>query len=266
MPLTDTKLKALKHKTKSYSVSDERGLFIEVLKTKKVWRMRYRLSGKQEKITFGEYPDISLLEARAKREEARKLVAKGISPARQKQKIKREEKTLDTVEDFSQVWFDEVATLRNKNPKTIKAIIKNDVVPTIGYLKLKEVTVSDVLKVTDKIKNRGSDYSALLARSILKRMFSYAISREKAVFNPAAAIEAQFIATAKSRDVALEPKEIGQLLRGIYKASFKRAYKLALHLLIITMVRKSELIEAKWKEIDFDKKQWTIPAERMKKK
>jgi len=186
--LTDTKLKALKPKDKNYSVSDERGLFIEVLKTTKVWRMRYRLNGKQGKITFGEYPDISLLEAREKREEARKLVAKGISPARQKQKDKREEMALDTIEDFAPIWFEEVATVRNKNPKTIKAVLTNDIIPTIGKLKLKEVTVTDILLVTDKIKARGSDHVALMARNILKRIFRYAISREKATYNPAAGV------------------------------------------------------------------------------
>lgn len=266
MSLTDTKLKSLKPKKNNYSESDERGLFIEVLKTKKVWRMRYRLHGKQEKITFGEYPDVSLAQAREKREEARKLVAQGISPARQKQIDKRGIRALKTVEEFAPVWFEEVAMLRNKNPRTIEAVIKNDILPTIGNLKLEEVTVTDILEVTDKIKARGSDHVALMARNILKRMFRYAISRELAKYNPASAIEAQFIATQKSREVALEPDEIGKLLRGIYTASFRRAYKLALHLLVITMVRKSELIEARWEEIDFDTGLWTIPSNRMKKK
>ena len=265
MALTDTKLKSLKAKDKSYSVSDDRGLFIEVLKTKKVWRMRYRLGGKQEKITFGEYPDVSLAEAREQREQARKLVAKGISPAQEKQKQKREELSLNTIADFAPVWFDEVAKQRNKNPTTIKSIIEKDIIPTIGKVKLSNCTVTDILKVTDKIKARGADHSALMARNILKRMFSYAISREKATFNPAAAIEAQYIAVAKSRDVALEPDEIGKLLRGIYTASFRRAFKLALHLLVITMVRKSELLNATWSEIDFKNSIWTIPADRMKK-
>lgn len=190
MALTDTKIKALKPKKTNYSVSDEHGLFIEVLKTKKVWRMRYRLHGKQEKITFGEYPYISLLEAREKREQARKLIVQGESPARKKQKEKREEKALDTIQDFAPVWFEEVAMLRNKNPKTIKAVLNNDIIPTIGRLKLKEVTVTDILLVTDKIKARGSDHVALMARNILKRIFRYAISREKATYNPASAIEA----------------------------------------------------------------------------
>jgi integrase len=100
---------------------------------------------------------------------------------------------------------------------------------------------------------------------VLKRLFSYAIAREKATFNPAAAVEARFVATAKSRDVALTSDELGRLLRAIYQSGMKRANKLALHLLILCMVRKSELIEAKWEEIDFEKAEWSIPGERMKK-
>ena len=264
MALSDTALKRLKPKDKNYSKSDERGLFIEVLKTKKIWRMRYRINGKQEKITFGEYPAVSLAEAREMREEARGLIAKGISPARHKQQAKREETKRYTVEDFANTWFVDVASKANKNPKTIKSALANDVLPIMGNLKLEDVTIQDVSAVIDKIKARGSDYSALFTRNLLKRMFSYAISKGLTQFNPAQAIEAKHIATAKSRDVALTSDEIGKLLRGIYQASFRRSYKLALHLLIITMVRKSELIEARWDEIDFDTAQWCIPYGRMK--
>lgn len=106
---------------------------------------------------------------------------------------------------------------------------------------------------------------ALQTRNVMKRLFAYAIARGKTQFNPAAAIEARFIATARSRDVALTPEEVGKLLRGIYQSSIKRQHKLALHLLILCMVRKSELLEARWAEINFENSEWNIPAERMKK-
>lgn len=106
---------------------------------------------------------------------------------------------------------------------------------------------------------------ALQARNVLKRLFAYAIAREKIRFNPAAAIESKFIAQARSRDVALTTEEIGRLLRAIYQSSMRRTHKLALHLLILCMVRKSELIVAKWEELDLEKAEWSIPGERMKK-
>ena len=99
----------------------------------------------------------------------------------------------------------------------------------------------------------------------MKRLFAYGIAREKMTFNPAAAIEARFIAQAKSRDVALTPEEAGRLLRAFYTSSMRRSHKLVLHLLILCMVRKSELIEARWDEINFDTAEWSIPGERIKK-
>lgn len=121
------------------------------------------------------------------------------------------------------------------------------------------------MKITDAIKARGADHMALHTRNAMKILFAYAIARGKIQFNPAAAVEARFIATARSRDVALSSQEIGRLLRGIYQSLVKRQHKLALHLLILCMVRKSELLEARWEEIDFDKTEWNIPVERMKK-
>lgn len=185
---------------------------------------------------------------------------------REKAKIK--EKTAreaDTVEAFARRWYAEIAEPNNSNPRNIKRVLEKDVIPAIGAKQIADVTVTDVLAITDRIKARGADQMALQTRNVLKRLFAYAIAREKATFNPAAAIEAKFIATAKSWDVALTPDEIGKLLRAIYQSSMKRAHKLALHLLILCMVRKSELIEARWEEIDFDKAEWAIPGERMKK-
>lgn len=132
-------------------------------------------------------------------------------------------------------------------------------------MKLQDVEPVHIHAITDAIKRRGSDSSALLTRNVLKRLYAYAISRGLVSFNPAAAIEERFIAQARSRDVALSPEEVGKLLRGIYTSSMTRSNKLALHLLILTMVRKSELLEATWDEVDFNKAEWSVPAERMKK-
>lgn len=100
------------------------------------------------------------------------------------------------------------------------------------------------LAITDKIKNRGADQMALQTRNVLKRLFAYAIAREKTQFNPAAAIEAKFIASARGRDVALSPEEVGKLLRAIYHSSIRRAYKLALHLLILDELSQIDPKEA----------------------
>ena len=301
MALSDTKLRNLKPADKAYQEADEGGLFVEVMPGgAKVWRMRYRIGGrgaKQEKVTLGDYPTYSLSEARTWRDDCKILAGRGLSPmalrrgdaipedaapavkelaqaficewclkTREKARIKEEAaKEADTVEVFARRWYAEIAEPANSNPRNILRALEKDVIPAIGSKQVTDVTVTDILAITDKIKNRGADQMALQTRNVLKRLFAYAIAREKTQFNPAAAIEAKFIAQAKSRDVALTPEEIGKLLRAIYQSSMKRAHKLALHLLILCMVRKSELIEARWEELDLEKAEWAIPGERMKK-
>jgi integrase len=301
MALSDTKLRNLKPADKGYQEADEGGLFVEVMPGgSKIWRLRYRVAGrgsKQEKITLGDYPTYSLAEARTWRDDCKALAGRGLSPmalkrgdaipgdaapavkelaqafirewclkTREKAKIKEEAaKEADTVEAFARRWYAEIVVPNNSNPRNILRALEKDVIPAIGSKQVADVTPSDILAITDKIKNRGADQMALQTRNVLKRLFAYAIAREKTQFNPAAAIEAKFIAQVKSRDVALTPEEIGKLLRAIYQSSMKRAHKLALHLLILCMVRKSELIEAKWEELDLEKAEWAIPGERMKK-
>lgn len=301
MALTDTKLRNLKPGAKAYQEADDGGLFVEVMPGgAKTWRLRYRMGGrgsKQEKVTLGDYPAYSLGEARTWRDDCKALASRGLSPmalrrgdpipeaavptakelaqlfirswclkAVEKARAKEDtEKTNNTVEVFARRWYGEIVEPANSNPRNVKRVLEKDVIPAIGAKQLAEVTVTDILAITDRIKARGADQMALQTRNVLKRLFAYAIAREKTQFNPAAAIEAKFIAQAKSRDVALTPDEIGRLLRVIYQSSMKRAHKLALHLLILCMVRKTELIEAKWEELDLEKAEWSIPGARMKK-
>lgn len=301
MALTDTKLRNLKPAGKAYQEADEGGLFVDVQPGgTKTFRFRYRMGGrgsKQEKVTLGDYPTYSLAEARTWRDDCKALAGRGLSPMALKRgdpvpgdtppatkelaqifirnwctkTIERvrakeaEDKATDTVEAFAWRWYAEIAEPANSSPRNIKRVLQKDVIPAIGAKQIADVTVSDILAITDRIKNRGADQMALQTRNVLKRLFAYAIAREKSKFNPAAAIEARFIAKAKSRDVALTPDEVGRLLRAIYQSSMKRAHKLALHLLILCMVRKSEVTRARWDEIDLEKAEWLIPGDRMKK-
>lgn len=298
MALSDTKLKNLKPKSKPYTVADGGGLFIEVMPGgTKSWRLRYRLSNKQEKVSLGDYPTWSLSNARIWRDTAKGLAKRRVSPmalargddipadmapivqeqarnfvadwcvktaARQKT-LEAARRASDTVEAFAWVWFQEVAEPANSNCRNIRRVLEKDIIPAIGAKMIDDVSVGDILSITDSIKARGADQMALQTRNIIKRLFAYAIARQKTRFNPAAAIEAKYIATARSRDIALTPDEVGRLLRAIYQSNMRRSHKLALHLLMLSMVRKSELIEARWEEFDFETGEWTIPAARMKK-
>ncbi|MEF8723919.1 MAG: Arm DNA-binding domain-containing protein, partial [Candidatus Accumulibacter delftensis] len=241
MALTDTKLKSIKPGDKAYQESDGGGLFVEVMPGgSKVWRIRYRLAGKQEKLTLGEYPAYSLAEARQWRESCVTLAQRGLSPMALKRgdkipddtlpevkalataflkkwclqtvaRVKAQEvetKEAGTVEAFAWRWFAEVAEPANSTPRNIKRVLEKDVLPAIGVKQIDDVTVDDVLKITDAIKARGADQMALQTRNVLKRLFAYAIARQKMTFNPAAAVEAKFIASARSREVALSSDEV----------------------------------------------------------
>lgn len=270
MALTDTRLQRLQARERPYPSADGGGLYVEVQPTgKKVWLM-YRLGGRdarKERVTLGEYPAHTIAQARMWREQCRALIAHGRSPAAAKQAEKdaRAARATDSVAAFADLWYDDIVSRTNSVPRNIRRVLDKDVLPAIGEKPVADVTIQKVLAITDAVKARGADQMALQTRNVIKRLFAYAIARGKTRFNPAAAIEARFIATARRRDVALTQPEIGQLLRGIYQSSIRRQHKLALHLLVLCMVRKGELIGARWEEIDFDKAQWLIPAERMKK-
>ncbi|MGC0155275.1 tyrosine-type recombinase/integrase [Chromobacterium vaccinii] len=264
--LTDTGIKALKPKEARYRVTDSKGLLLEVMPSgSKVWRYRYQLHGfRQPTLTIGPYPEIDLKTARRQRDEWAELVARGESPKRVVQAAKMER--LNTVAAFAEEWLEgQLEGKSDSYQKTMRRIMDKDVLPWLGGMPLAEVKPSDVLELCDRIKARGSPKMALVTRNALKRMYDYAIARQLAETNPAAALVARFIAVEESRDRVLSDEEIGQVLRAVYQSDIRRSLRLALHLLAITMVRKSELIQAPWSEFDLVAGIWDIPAERMKK-
>jgi integrase len=270
MALTDKVIRALKPKAKPYQVADGGGLVLEVMPGgAKVWRQRYRLASRPQKATIGKYPAVTLAEARHERERIKIMLAEGRSPASEHRAERRAENKLsqaeNSVEAFARLWFIDVVKKVNKNPRDVSRYVEKDIIPVLGRKQLGDVTPADVLDLCDRIKKRGADQSALAVRNILKRIYAYAIASQRAQFNPAAAIQAQYIATAKSRDRALTKDEVVKLLRSIYASSMRRAHKLALHLLLLTMVRKAELVEAKWEHIDLEASEWHIPETKIGK-
>jgi len=264
MALTDTAIRALKPAEKPYQRADGGGLVVEIMPGgAKVWRLRYRREGKAEKLTLGHYPAVTLHGARLQREQLKVDLVAGKSPAQDKQESKRAEREQghadNSVEGFSRYWLAEVVDKTNRDPRNIRRYVEKDIIPRLGTKPLGDVTPADVLDLCDRIKKRGADQSALAVRNVLKRMFAFAIDRQRVTFNPAAAIQAQYIATAKSRDRALSKEEVGKLLRTIYASGMRRSHKLALHLLLLTMVRKADLVGAKWENIDFEAGEWLVP-------
>lgn len=267
-PLTDTRIKALKPKPSRYQVADGRGLVLEVMASgTKVWRFRYSLHGKQQPlVTIGEYPATTLMAARDRARKYAEIVAQGVSPVADAKKDRGAVRSMNSVREFGTYWVEQqMAGKSEEYRRTTNRALNKDVYPAIGSKPLAEVTPGDVLAICDHIKKRGAPKMALHTRNVIKRLFEYAIARQMVTTNPAAAIVARFIATQESRERVLSPDEIGRVLRAMYSSSIRRPLKLAIHLLVLTMVRKSELIEARWSEFDLDIGLWRIPAERMKK-
>lgn len=267
-PLNDTRIRALKPKAKRYFVSDGGGLVLEVMTSgTKIWRYRYSLHGKQQPLlTISDYPALGLQDARERSRRYAQVIAKGVSPIADAKKDRGVTKQLDSVQAFADYWYtSQIASKSESYRKSTRRQLDKDVFPAIGNKSLTEVNAADVLAICDRIKGRGSPQAALFTRNVIKRMFEFAISCHVASSNPAQQLVARFIATPQSRTRVLTPEEIGKVMRVTYASDMSRAYKLAIHLLVITMVRKSELIEAEWSEIDLQAGIWRIPAERMKK-
>lgn len=265
MALTDSNLRALRPRDRLYTVSDGRGLYVEVFPTGGVvWRYRYRLNAKQEKLTLGKYPDLTLKNARVMRDEAAQLVAVGKSPAARKQATRRAAAEALTVQAFGERFFKEVVAKDRDNLTMPRRYFEKSIVPYIGAKSIPEVTVEDVRSVIWRKKDEGFDAAAGQIRSLLKRLFDFAMTCGHATHNPVLALPMRHVHKAKSRDRALSPDELRIFLRATFESNIRRQFKIGLYLILLTMVRKSELLYARWEHVNLEHGEWNIPAEHSK--
>jgi integrase len=265
MALTDTALKALKPKDKPYTVADDRGLYVEVFPTGGiVWRYRYRIAGRREKLTLGKYPALTLKNARMKRDEAAQAAAMDKSPALQKQLAKQAAADATTVAEFGERFFSEIVAKDRQDVTIPRRYFEKAIVPAIGAKPVRDVTTEDVRAIIWKKKDEGFDAAAGNIRGVLKRLFDYAMTAGLVSLNPVLALPMRHVHKAKSRDRALSPEEIRQFLRAAFESNIRRQFKIGLHLILLTMVRKSELLLARWEHVDFEQAEWHIPAENSK--
>ena len=265
MALTDTALKALKPTDKPYTVTDDRGLYVEVFPTGGIaWRYRYRLNGKYEKLTLGKYPALSLKNARIKRDEAASKVAMGESAARQKQLAKVAAADSTTVSDFTDRFFREIQSKDRKDNKQVRRYFDADILPHIGTKAMRDVTTEDVRSVIWRKKDHGHDAAAGQVRGLLKKLCDYAVTCGLLSFNPVLALPMRHVHRAVSRERNLSQTEIKTFINAAYASNIRRQFKIGLHLILLTMVRKSELLLAKWGEVDLDAGEWHIPVENSK--
>jgi len=265
MPLTDTAIRALKPKATRYSKSDDRGLVLEVFPTGgMLWHYRYRLNGKQERVTLGRYPALSLKLARAERDKRETLVAQGQSPAVQKRLAKQGAAPAATVAEFGERFFRDVVAKDRRDLTIPRRYFDKSIVPAIGTKAVRDVTTEDVRAIIWKKKDEGFDAAAGNIRSVLKRLFDYAQTAGLVATNPVLSLPMRHVHKAKARERALSTDEIRAFLKAAFESNIRRQFKIGLHLILLTMVRKSELLLARWEHVDFEQAEWHIPAEHSK--
>lgn len=254
---TDREIKNLKVGEKRYTAKDAvaNGLFLDITTTGvKSWWYRYSLNGKQERLVLGRYPDLSLKDARQLRDESALLVTKGISPKKSKNKV-----TSVLFSDYSEQYLKEVILKDRKNPYNMVLCLNNDIYPLIGNMPLDQIGIEDVRRVIWRKKEQGYDASANQVRGLLKRMFDYGMTLGLVPFNPVLAIPSRHVYKAKPRDRYLTTNEIRTYYTTLLNSRIYRPRKLGLLLSLLTLVRKSELLKAKWEHIDFEQRLWLIP-------
>lgn len=265
MALTDTGIRALKPRKTRYVVTDERGLCLEVLPTGKLsWLYRYRLKGRAEKVVIARYPDLSLKAARNERDTLAGLVSRGQSPAREKRLAKLAVASNSTMGEFAERYYREVVLRNRKDPRNLRRYLDNEILPALGKKVLSEVTATDVQSLVFRKRDSGQETAAAQMRNLIKRIFDYALVCGAAQINPALALPLRFITKARARTRALSPSEIRTYLHTLYSSNIRRQFKLALHLVLLTLVRKSEMLLAQWKDVDLDAGEWQIPAQNSK--
>jgi integrase len=259
--LSVPRIRALKPKNHRFTVSDGAGLGLEVQPSGVMsWRVRYRLRGKPAKINLGRWPSMSLDQARKARDEIQAALRDGLNPA-----AERRQKTHGvTVREFGERYLREVVAEDRKNPAAVRRYLERDIYPVLGDVPLAAVRAEDLRQLIFARRNAGRGQAAVALRGVMKRLWDYALVCEVAQINPTAATPNKYIAKARSRKRALNEKEIGLFLRRLDAARLRPMLKIAFRLILLTMVRKSELLLARWEHVNLETGEWEIPPEHSK--
>ena len=275
MSLTDIKVKNAKGgvrpdgetTNKRYKMGDSRGLYLEVAPNGgKWWRLKYRFDGKEKRLSLGVYPDVSLKEARNRRETLRQQIANGIDPAQIREAEKEIAANTNCFETVAREWHKKFSAnwTEDHSARTLTRI-QNDTFPWIGNRNINEITAPELLTVLRRVENRGALETAHRINQICGQVFRYAIATGRAERDPAADLKGALPPTRQKHHASIiEPKKIGELMRAINGYSGSFVTSTALKLSPLLFVRPGELRQAEWSEIDLEAAEWRIPPEKMK--
>jgi integrase len=269
-PLTDTQVKAAKPRAKTYTMADGGGMYLEVATTgSKIWRLAYRQEGgKSNRLTFGAYPEVSLLEARAKRTTARKILSDGGDPAqvRRDEKMAKTAASAHTFEALAREWLAKTAADRaDSTQRKNTSWLEKNIFPSIGALPISKVKPRDVLAALHKIEARGAIESAHKIKQLCGQVFRFAVAAGLAERDVTADLRDALSAVPQAHYAAVtEPDQVARLLRSIYTYEGYLAATTALRLSPMVFQRPGELRSMEWAEVDLDAAEWRIPGQKMK--
>ncbi|EJB8474132.1 tyrosine-type recombinase/integrase [Citrobacter freundii] len=268
MKLNARQVETAKPKEKPYKMADGGGLYL-LVKTNgsRYWRLKYRIDGKEKLLALGVYPDVSLADARAKRDEARKGIAGGIDPleVKKEQKVEREAQVKNTFQEIALEWQNmKVKKWSAGYASDILEAFNKDVFPFIGQRPVADIKPLELLNVLKKMEDRGATEKAKKVRQRCGEVFRYAIVTGRAEYNPAPDLTSAMQGHESTHYPFLTTEELPAFFKALAGYSGSELVVLAARLMIITGVRTGELRGALWSEIDTDKALWEISAERMK--
>src|SRR5215208_1960133 len=268
MPLTDTRIRNAKPIEKPYKMADGGGLYIEIKPTgSKLWRLRYRLAGKENVFAIGDYRTIGLAEARTARDQAKKLIKEGVHPSHQRklERIRQAHEHANTFAAVAKEWLNRNAkhwTARTAQQR--KRGLEQDVFPYIGALPVRQVTPAHVLDVVQRIEKRAPAMAALMNRTI-GAICRYAVATLRADTDPTSPLRGSLRPRQTEHDKPLAVPEVPGFLKALEAYPGYFSNKVALRLMLLTLVRTTEALEAKWSEFDVEQGHWVIPPIRMKR-
>jgi integrase len=268
--LTDTEVKRAKGTDKPFKMADGGNLYLLVTPSGgKLWRWAYRFDGKQKLMTFGKYPDVFLARARERHAVQRSLLSEGIDPMEQKKVVKTAERaaTENSFAIIADRWIEHWKD--DKSPRYVDSTrrrLATNIMPSLGPFQVDEIEAPQIVQMVRAVEARGARDVAKRALETTGQIFRFAIAHGYAKRNPAKEIEPRDIlkASAKTNYARIDARELPSLLREIEIYRGTQVTRLAMKLMALTFVRTSELIEAKWSELDLEDNRWNIPAERMK--
>ncbi|MHC5689365.1 tyrosine-type recombinase/integrase [Escherichia coli] len=263
MALTDIKVRTAKPTDKQYKLTDGSGMHLLVHPNgSKYWRLQYRFDGKQKMLALGVYPDVSLADARTRRDDARNLLANNIDPGDKKKSDKIEQEEARTFEQLAVEWHATNKKWSEEHSRRVLKSLEDNLFPAIGKRNIADLKTRDLLAPIKAVELSGRLEVASRLQQRTTAIMRYAVQSGLLDYNPAQEMVGAVASSNRQHRPALQLKRIPELLRRIDSYTGRSLTRLAVELTLLVFIRSSELRFARWSEIDFETSMWTIPAER----